>query len=410
MALFKYRKLSFIFIVISYFTCQQTYSQQYQFTRGADPGELYIVSFWKNYQEFQYKGLFHSTDNGETIEVLYSSDIINQDTMHVLGIISDVIPGTIYNHAYFNNYELFISTNYGSTWDTVLQINNLSNRYLSGIIPGEIYSIDTIISISYDYGVSFELFCDDYYNVYDLGKTPGTLLARSPNAITIFLLNAYNYTCEFDTVNNVDSIIGNHYVTRLVSGAKPGEIYMLNLYALSQLEFIYDIYFSADTGHTFEHRYTSDIFNYQAYDFYQTAGREDGSYYICKLTLDYSIPAWVMIIDYSSDYAKTFTTYHHILDETVNTKLASDSNSSNFLTFFPNPANEYLIVNCLNLSKRDVVIEIYDLFGRRINKFEAQPASTEIKIKTGNMKEGLYLVNFIDEHGNIRSGKFIVNH
>jgi FlgD Ig-like domain len=376
------------------------------FYRGAVADELYMVSEFNELDVMcSDMGIFYSNDNGKTIELKYSHPAIQNSTYYRPHIKADATPGVLYMKSRTIGDTLYMSSDYGTNWEA-RSTGAMYADYLSGAVEGEIYNMKSSqLLISHDYGQSFQLIAD-YTHDYipcDIGCEPGQLWGKKTNGnYSLTIKRMDNYSGYFDSISSVESAMVNYFSR----GAKPGELYYLKVSLLYGATYQYKIYFSTDDGHNFELQYTSDPFCYELYDFATTGGRGDGSYYIYKVTPDYSIPAWVMEIDYSCDSGKTFKTYTHYLDETVmqqEIKVPKINASAS-----PNPFSNNTKIDFTLEQRQDLAICIFDLNGSLVRElFSGSKEKGQHEIiwdgKNNNGKEqpsGIYFIQVQSKNQN----------
>ncbi|NOZ45432.1 MAG: T9SS type A sorting domain-containing protein, partial [Chlorobi bacterium] len=153
--------------------------------------------------------------------------------------------------------------------------------------------------------------------ISEIGISDGEFFAFSGEfSVGYNLYFTDNYGINFITIP-IDTTVALHSISghspQIYRGAESGELYLTSWTP----ELHYKIFYSVDTGYTWEEKYESDFINiyYWGVDF--TAGRKSGSFYVTRKTLD---QIWYhehidLYIDYSEDYGETFTTYFHELDE-----------------------------------------------------------------------------------------------
>jgi FlgD Ig-like domain len=364
------KKLTLFLITI--FIYQLCLSQS-MLERGATPSELYVVSYWKSLDYMLADlGLFYSEDHGKTITVKYTQSLQNPDTLFVRRIVAGAKPGVLYNRFGFNNYFLHFSEDFGQSWTPLVPYQGLpsSMTYLAGVKEGELYRIDTTLQISHDYGQTFTVLSDqiDFFNHWKIGCKQGQLFGANiyyeDNSIDLFEMT--EYSGHFTYKSTIDSTQCKSITAFFSRGANAGELYYVDLYPVGSLQWRYDIYFSRDDGLNFEYRYTSGIFNWDAYDLYFTGGRSDGSFYVSKSRMDYPTSTWLLEINYSRDSALTFETYTHYLDETVmqqEIKVPSINASAS-----PNPFSNTTRIDFTLEQRQDLSIHISDLNGSLVRE------------------------------------------
>ncbi len=70
-------------------------------------------------------------------------------------------------------------------------------------------------------------------------------------------------------------------------------------------------------------------------------------------------------------------------------KLEADDN----ISIFPNPANNYIIVDFGDINVTNARINIFDLMGKEVKVYQPQLAGNQLNVGTSELKNGLYLLN-----------------
>ncbi|MDZ7743674.1 MAG: T9SS type A sorting domain-containing protein [Bacteroidota bacterium] len=390
------------YILLAILICMilSTHAQHPAFTRGAIPGELYIASELNKTDWMEADaGVFYSNDHGKNIHLMYSEPIYQDTTGFFPHLYADATQGVVYMQRGGVQDTLYMSSDHGSSWDPVYPYGR-NSHFISGTVEGEIYRLDSCISVSNDYGQSFQILENDPVEcfIFDIGVLPGQLWGGAYSANYLDILRMDNYSGQFNLISTMDTSFSHSLYGEISRGANPGELYFTNIYGVGFLEYIYEIYFSDDDGASFEHRFTSDVFNYERYDFHITTDNSPGTFYICRRTIDFSIPAWVVYIDYSCDTAKTFKTYYHILDDTVLQMEIKPPSPE--ISLYPNPFHQNTKIS-FTLNKAEIVsIHVYSIEGCLVKcLFEGklteglQEIDWNGKDAKGNeVKDGLYFV------------------
>jgi hypothetical protein len=84
---------------------------------------------------------------------------------------------------------------------------------------------------------------------------------------------------------------------------------------------------------------------------------------------------------------------------TTSTNSVSDHDNQSF-SVFPNPATDYITVQ----TEHDGMIAFYNLFGMLVYKTNTYKNTSTIDVR--NLKSGVYIIKFVNEHGAITS-KFV---
>ena len=222
-------------------------------------------------------------------------------------------PGTLYN---YGNNELWVSFDYGVSWGNVENFSS-SPHYTSGCIEGEIYkccaNVQGTVWRSINFGNSFEEIREDIKYNLEVGINHGIVygLSSYPYPEVGFRLKYSNdYALNFIEIP-IDSSVAfwvpsGHY-PKISRGTEPGELYLVSWWP----DYHYKIFHSADTGYTWTEKFESEYINILSWSLSYTAGRQQGSFYVSRITYDYATQYSFVYIDYSSDYGKTFTTFFH---------------------------------------------------------------------------------------------------
>ncbi len=80
----------------------------------------------------------------------------------------------------------------------------------------------------------------------------------------------------------------------------------------------------------------------------------------------------------------------------------------NEIRIYPNPARDMLVVGSSWLVDSEWVIEVFDLFGRKVKEIEVSQGQEEAVVDVSDWQKGLYLVRVSFEDGTIGSGKVVV--
>jgi len=80
----------------------------------------------------------------------------------------------------------------------------------------------------------------------------------------------------------------------------------------------------------------------------------------------------------------------------------------NKLVIYPNPAGEKFTVCSRQPTIGSWRVEVYDLFGRRVEELQVPKGQTEIEVMTTGWKKGLYVIKARGKSGMIGSGKVIL--
>ena len=394
-----------------------TFNSYSQITRGAQPAEIYISTDWyiDNFGDIHY-GIFHSTDNGENITLKYENiEVPPPDEMQVGTVLGDATPGALYNYGL---NELWVSFDFGENWE-YNETYGSSGMFASGCINGEIYKccVNPQGSIwrSIDYGNAFVEVTQDAKYVLEAGVIEGNLYGMDGNAGICYNLHfSTNYGEEFITIP-IDSAVAfwsiGGYYPQISRGTEPGEIYLVSWW----LDYHYKIFHSIDTGYTWTEKYESDYINQYFWEVQYTAGRQPGSFYVMRSTVDPTFNHALLYIDYSNDYGETFITYFHDLDSLF-TSIIPIKKSDYRLSAFPNPFSENTTIvfelpdNCKNpilyiLNINGKTIRQYNITGKKSQQWDGRDGNGNrvsdgayfYNIKFGNYTSQFKKILFIDQ-------------
>jgi hypothetical protein len=294
-------------------------------TRGAAEGEIYLSKVWYVNQDWEtVHAIWRSTDNGRHLTNQYASTTMPEQGTR-FDIVSDAAPGVLYG---VNYYKLYISYNFGETWDFV-ENTGQDGRYASGHTQGEVYKYNNIegqgpaLWRSVDYTQNYTLMNEQVYGIPEIGLSLGEFYLRTGTSLDgLFILKSNDFGFTFDTIPVNQEIAGTNpggYYPTLSRGATPGELYLVTWH-LPASDYVYRIYYSSDYGQTFQLQYQSDETNMYYWGYSFSAGRELGSFYVSRGTgNDNDNPTHThQYIDYSTDYGKSFTTFFHNTDSNYN--------------------------------------------------------------------------------------------
>ncbi len=363
-------KNTILFILLCLGSLLLNFDTYAQITRGAQPGEIYISTEWymDNFGQIHY-AILHSTDNGETFSLKYeNTENTPPGEMQVGRVLADATPGALYN---YGNNELWVSFEYGENWEYMEDYPGYTSFY-SGVNQGLIFKGNNQgFFKSTDYAATFELLpisvtCpftevgfaeSEFYGIY------GEAGMYYNFVHTIDYGQTYSET-PIDSAVAFWQIGG--YFPQISRGTEPGKLYLVSWWP----DYHYKIFHSVDTGYSWIEKYESDFINQYFWEVYYTAGRQPGSFYVMRSTLDPTFNHRMLYIDYSNDYGETFTTYFHDLDSTI-TSLNPIKKPELNVTSYPNPFKDKATIsfqlpgNCNN-----AVLNIYNNYGILIRQFD----------------------------------------
>ncbi len=400
-------KKQILFIILLpgfWFLCLNSYSQ---ITRGAVPAEIYISTDWyvDNFNDLHY-AIFHSSDNGENITLKYENiEVPPPGEMQVGKVLGDATPGALYNYGW---NELWVSFDFGENWE-YNETYGSSGMFASGCINGEIYKCcvnpQGTIWRSIDYGNAFVEVTQDAKYVLEAGVIEGNLYGIDGNAGIGYNLHfSTNYGEEFITIP-IDSAVAfwsiGGYYPQISRGTEPGELYLVSWW----LDYHYKIFHSVDTGYTWTEKFESDYINQYFWEVQYTAGRQPGSFYVMRSTVDPTFNHTLLYIDYSNDYGETFTTYFHDLDSLF-TSITPIKKPDYRLSAFPNPfSKKTTLIFEFPENYKNPVLNICDIHGKTIRQYNITgKKSQQWDGRNGNgnrVSNGVYFFNI--EFGNFTS-------
>ena len=382
--------------------CIITINSYSQITRGAVPGEIYISNEWYIDNQYLHFGIFHSTDNGEHISPQYSNlETPPPGEMRVGIVLGDATPGALYN---YGHNELWVSFDYGESWEFIESYG--SGRYTSGSTEGIMYKNGTDVAgtlfFSDDYGSFFAEKNEDIKFFIEVGTEIGELYGKSGSASEGYNIKYSNdYGLNFLTTP-IDSTVAywtpsGHY-PQISRGTEPGELYLVSWWP----DYHYKIFHSVDTGYTWTQQYESGYIDIYYWGVQYTAGREPGSFYVKRTTIDPTHTHIIVYIDYSSDYGQTFTTYVHELTPNF-TSISTNEIVTVNLSNYPNPFTDYTTIS-FNISENNhnPMLNIYDIYGNPVVHINITGKKTQIwdgKDSNGTKVEnGFYFYNISYEN------------
>ncbi|MEI7981064.1 MAG: T9SS type A sorting domain-containing protein [Bacteroidota bacterium] len=360
---------------------------QAQITRGASPGEIYLSGEWyADYDGLHYV-ILYSTDNGENLSVKYENlqSPLNGE-MRVGKVMGDAAPGVVYNYDYL---ELWVSFNYGEDWEFREDAGYV--RYYSGVNNGLIFKGNYQgFFKSTDYALTFDLLPITVTCPFtEVGYSEPEFFGISGEAgVGYYFYHSIDYGQSYTEIP-IDSAVAFWQVSgkfpEISRGTQPGELYLISWWP----NYKYKIFHSIDTGYTWVQKYEAPIDQYE-YGVQYTAGRQPGSFYVKRATLDSMCNHVLLYIDYSSDYGETFTTYFHELDSLF-TSVASKQKQTHRLTVFPNPANNKISIASGNWLPGETMISVINMKGEQVIQRNFQNQNP-VEMDVSMLPKGIYLV------------------
>ena len=95
-------------------------------------------------------------------------------------------------------------------------------------------------------------------------------------------------------------------------------------------------------------------------------------------------------------------------NELGNPLLAIHENELNTFDIYPNPATQKFVVRCSLFVERNCVIQVFDLFGRKVKEKKVLKGQQEIKVDVSGWQSGLYLVKVSSGNGHTENVKVVV--
>ena len=377
-------------------------------TRGAVPGEIYLSSliYIGDYGIAHY-GIFYSSDNGQTLTLQYENVEAQPGVMWTGDVHGDATPGVLYNNYYYGTNELWVSFDYGVTWEEVDGYGY--PKYATGCMEGEIYRRSNYgLFRSTNYGNNFQQIVDTLTEpISDVGHVEGELYGLTGiHGAGYNLYHSMDYGNYFTTLP-IDSTVAfeapeGHY-PRISRGAVPGELYLVSWWRREDCYF--KIFHSSDSGYTWTQKYVSEPVDGAGI----TAGRQAGSLYVSRSSYDPTNTRIFIYIDYSEDYGETFTTYFHDLATIVGFKPEAENQNPGEFLLFPNPASDWItVVITDNERMQQLKYKIFDVKGSILHEKSLENPGKEFAINVSDYSPGIYLLALIDEKGNYYPQKFVV--
>jgi len=369
-------------------------------TRGADTAEIYINCWW--YQDangIQWNGLFHSTDNGQTLTPMRKRKWLEEG-----GIIhGDSISGRIFQVPMQMSSDTFgISFDYGVNFD--LKYFNNIHYSVAGCMAGEIYiqAYEQGLGIyrSDDYGSSFSLQSSyDSIGLREVGTLPGEIYGIKwffeTGPLGLAYSNDYGQTfttsyLEFQGVPSFSECM-------IYRGTEPGEIYFVVYFYDAEIYLF----------HTFDYGQTI-TFQCQlpspGGEMLYTAGRTPGTFYIFER---YWAAYSALYIYFSRDYGVTYTTYLHILDSTF-TQIPTQSIPAKSFICYPNPASSFIQID-IQHPQSGYRVSLCDMLGNIRVSSVLPSGRKQIRLDVSDLPQGIYLLKVMRDNNCIGVRKVLVN-
>jgi len=377
----------------------QYYHSTRHLTRGADTAEIYINCWWyEDANHTQWNGLFHSTDNGQTLTPMRKTKFFEES-----GVVhGDSVSGRIFQVPMQMSADTFgISFDYGVNFD----LNNFDNiRYsTAGCMAGEIYiqAYEQGMGIyrSNDYGSSFSLQSSyDSIELREVGTLPGEIYGIkwffSSGPLGLAYSNDYGQT--FNTSYLEFQGVPSFSECMIYRGTEPGEIYFVIYFYDAEIYLF----------HTFDYGQTITFQSQlppSGGEMLYTAGRTPGTFYITeRYWAGYSL----LYIYFSRDYGVTYTTYVHILDSTY-TQIPPQPIPLQSFTCYPNPASSFIQID-IQHPQSGYQVSLWDMLGN-IRVSSVLPAGRkQIRLNVSDLHPGIYLLKVSDGETMIGVEKVVV--
>ncbi|MCK4676515.1 MAG: T9SS type A sorting domain-containing protein, partial [Bacteroidales bacterium] len=313
--------------------------------------------------------VFYSSNNGETMTLQYENFENQSGVMWVGAVLGDATPGAIYNNYFYGTNELWVSFDYGVTWEH--RETAPSTEYLSGQSNGIIFKrIGPELFQSENYGDTFTSITNPINcPIRELGYYLGEFYGINGNIGEGLFLDHTNDYANTYTEIPIDSTVAFWQISgiypQISRGTEPGELYLVSWWP----DYHYKIFHSTDTGYTWTLKFESGYIDIYNWSVSYTAGRQSGSFYVTRSTYDPTLNHRLLYIDYSDDYGETFTTYFHELDS-LYTAVAAIHKTDFRLSAFPNPfSGNTTIVFDVPENCKIPVLNICNMHGNLIKEY-----------------------------------------
>ena len=280
-------------------------------------------------------------------------------------------------------------------------------KYFSGSLPGLVFkgNNDGLFK-STDYGHSFELLPITVTCPFtELGYYENEFFGiNGESGIGYNIVHSLDYGQTYTEIP-LDTTIALWQIwdrpPKVVRGASSGELYLVSWWP----DISYKIFHSVDTGYTWTQQYVSAPMDH---NISYTPGREQGSFYVMRLeTAPDQTHNW-LYIDYSCDYAQTFTTYFHDLEPTFGIDRGLVKSSS--IKTYPNPFSQFITFELPNYDNGNVV-QIFEINGNLVKELESLGDKDFIWDATNQsgqkVSEGTYLFRVLNNDNQVTINKII---
>ena len=79
------------------------------------------------------------------------------------------------------------------------------------------------------------------------------------------------------------------------------------------------------------------------------------------------------------------------------------------ILIYPNPTDDYINIELDHFEYKDLQIEISDINGKTIKRFDSNIEAEILKINIEDLKSGIYFLNLLENSERILSKKIIIN-
>jgi len=425
-----------LFLTLFLATTTISHAQNRAIARGAEPGELYLTTFWYGiygswgppYYNTLRTAVYHITENGKKVTIQYDVDYFADyyttpsSVMQPQYILADATPGVLYaKRVYTKNYydytQLWVSFDYGESWE--LREENIGAiGYTSSYKEGVIYRGEyEKVFISNNYANTWSNLPTLYSIFFQAGHTEEYFEACEFISLG---LNEFFYTndCYQDfehLILSTEHASGEMpgFFPDVYRGSKEGEVYIHSWFS----GYKYKASFSANTGHTFRHVYVNEDYQWQNSLFNKNqllfmSDREEGVFYILNLIEEKDIDPWgwhlKLCVHYYRDYGETLVdVYCHDINKNYENEIGiNEINIIENIVIFPNPTTGELIINNEQLTIKS--IEFFDVSGKKQLTQHFNISSSHYKINISELNAGIYFVHITTKQG-IVTKKIIKN-
>ena len=350
---------------------------------GIYPGEIYFVGLHPTLPAFN--GFYYSSDSGENIELLDSSETPGAESFGAL--LADAADSTLYRFCGFPPVQ-YLSTNGGTTWE---QVCYATSTHASGVVPGKIFrrrsDLDYRLEVSQDFGYNYmPCSCSNF---------PDTLSIRSialgvdANEVYVWAYGILYYSNNNAEAFSFPEFISDNWgVDRqsfIYNGSIPGEIFIFH----HDSQRLWRVFDYGDS--------VSLILDFNISSWYcgMSSSIQPGELYFVALHPE-MVPGGTMRIYHTTDYFQTYTMYEHVVEweGVVDPKIDIIYKNVN-LKIWPNPTNAAFNIFYELNTIQDVRLTIYDILGRQVWRNDV-----------GTQSPGIHHLSFADDH--LPSGQYFL--